>query len=75
MRMTSEIETKRDVTPDTVRISASEHGFDIPDDRIDTIAERLRDLFDLAAPLQDADLGDLEPGEPFDPRWTSEERA
>jgi hypothetical protein len=73
--MTRAIETKSDVTPKTVRTAASELGLDIPSDRVDIIADRLRDLFDLAAPLQDADLGDLEPAKPFDPSWTIGELA
>ncbi len=70
--MTRDIDKKSDVTPDTVRASVSTLGLDIPDDRIDVIAERLRDLFDLAAPLDEAALDDFEPTNLFDPRWIVE---
>jgi hypothetical protein len=73
--MPVEIATKADVTAEAVRNGCKDLGLDIPADRIENLAERLRDLFDLAQPLHAANVDIFEPGMPFDPRWTSEERA
>jgi len=70
--MVDDITRKDDVTPERVLALADRDKIDIPPDRIDNSAERLRELFDLAAPLQGAAVDDFEPTKPFDPRWTDE---
>jgi hypothetical protein len=70
--MVDDISRKDEVTPERVAALAERDEINIPPDRIDNIAERLRDLFDLAAPLDEAGVDDFEPTKPFDARWTDE---
>jgi hypothetical protein len=73
--MSNEIHSKEDVTPETVVALAAGQGIVIATDRIDVIGQRLKELFDLAAPLEGAALDDYEVTQPFDARWTEEASA
>jgi hypothetical protein len=70
--MSEQIMSKDDVSPELVEVVAKSHGLIIAPDRIDVIALRLRELFDLAAPLESATVEGFEPTQPFDARWTEE---
>jgi hypothetical protein len=70
--MVDDFTRKDDVTPERVLALADRDRIDIPPDRVDNIAERLRDLFDLAAPLEEVAVNECKPTKPFDPRWTDE---
>jgi hypothetical protein len=73
--MSGHITSKDDVSPELVEVGARRHGLTIAPDRIDVIALRLRELFDLAAPLELATVEGYEPTKPFDARWTEEARS
>ena len=73
--MSEEIRSKADVTPETVAAHAASAGLDLAPDRIEEIAQRLRELFDLAAPLEGSEDEEFEVTQPFDPRWTKEANA
>ena len=73
--MSDQIKSKDDVSPELVEVVARNHGLTIAPDRVDVIALRLRELFDLAAPLELATVEGIEPTEPFDARWTEEVTA
>jgi Asp-tRNA(Asn)/Glu-tRNA(Gln) amidotransferase C subunit len=75
VHVTDELKSKADITPETVAALAARAGIEIAPDRIDVIAQRLSDLFDLAAPLEDAAVEDVTVTRPFDPRWTGEANA
>jgi Asp-tRNA(Asn)/Glu-tRNA(Gln) amidotransferase C subunit len=70
-----EIKSKADITPDTVAALAASAEIEIAPDRIDEIAQRLGELFDLAAPLEHAVIDGVTVTRPFDPRWTEEATA
>jgi Asp-tRNA(Asn)/Glu-tRNA(Gln) amidotransferase C subunit len=70
--VSEEITTKEDVSPSSVAALAASARLDIAPDRIEVIAQRLRELFDLAAPLEGSDCDEFEVTQPFDPRWTNE---
>jgi hypothetical protein len=67
--VSQEITSKRDVTPSSVAVHAASAGLDIASDRIEVIAQRLRELFELAAPLEGSDYEEFDVTPPFDPRW------
>jgi hypothetical protein len=64
------IESKETVTPEAVAALVERAGLSIAPDRIEVIAQRLSELFDLAAPLDEASVEDDQSTQPFDPRWT-----
>jgi hypothetical protein len=70
-----EVLAKDDVTPEAVVALAERAGIVIAPEHVDVIALRLRELFDLAAPLEEADVADVEVSQPFDPRWTDKGTA
>jgi hypothetical protein len=70
--MVDDFARKDEVTAERILALAERDGITIPSDRIDNIAERLRDLFDLAEPLEAAQVDGFAPSKPFDPRWTEE---
>jgi hypothetical protein len=67
--MSEEFTTKEDVAPSSVAALAASAGLDIASDRIEVIAQRLRELFELAAPLEGSDYEEFDVTPPFDPRW------
>jgi hypothetical protein len=73
--VSEEITTKADVSTRSVAALSASAGLDIAVDRIEMIAQRLRELFDLAAPLERSDFEEFAVTQPFDPRWTSEVSA
>ncbi|MFL5761122.1 MAG: hypothetical protein ACJ789_15495 [Thermomicrobiales bacterium] len=73
--MTSEVSKKSDVTLESVAAALREAGVSVPPDRLESIRQRLRELFELAAPLEEADIADVEVTQPFDPRWPGETTA
>jgi hypothetical protein len=68
--VSEEITSKEDVSPDSVAAVAASREISIAPDRIEVIAQRLLELFDLAAPLEGSTYDEFEVSQPFDPRWT-----
>ena len=68
--MGEEITTKEDVSPEAIVALAASLEISIAPDRIEVIGQRLKELFDLAAPLEGSDFKKFEVTRPFDPRWT-----
>mgnify|MGYP000885809938 CR=1 FL=1 len=50
-------------------------GLDIPADRIPAIAQRLREMHELASVIDDIDVGLVPPSGVFDPAWSAEGRS
>ena len=73
--MSQQIRTKEDITPEAVAALAERARLSIAPDRIQVIAQRLSELFDLAAPLEDVAIAEFEPTQPYDSRWTNEATA
>jgi Asp-tRNA(Asn)/Glu-tRNA(Gln) amidotransferase C subunit len=73
--LSEQIRTKEDITPEAVAALAERARLGVASDRIEAIAKRLNELFDLAAPLDEAVGETFTVTEPFDPRWTGDPRA
>ncbi len=53
----------------TVAVLARVNGVNIPADRLEAVAERLRELHRLGAPLESLDLEGIAPDNVYDPSW------
>jgi hypothetical protein len=53
----------------TVAALARASGIEIPEERLDSVAERLREFHQLAAPLDGMDLESSAPDSTFEPAW------
>jgi len=71
--MTEAIE--RDLTTEDVLALARSVGIAIPPAHLPAVAERLREMFALAADLADLDLEGVEPAMRFHPDWPDEAPA
>jgi hypothetical protein len=67
--VTDETPSKDEITPDVVAALAAHAGIALGSDRVVVIAQRLSELFDLAAPIEGAAVEEYEVTQPFDPRW------
>jgi Asp-tRNA(Asn)/Glu-tRNA(Gln) amidotransferase C subunit len=52
-----------------VAVLARAAGLTIPPQRLAVVAERLRDMYELAAVIEEHDLDGIEIGSRFDPSW------
>jgi hypothetical protein len=73
--VSAEINSKEDVSADSVAAVSASRKLSVAPDRINVIEQRLNELFDLAAPLEGSSYDEYEVSQPFDPRWTKEASA